>query len=665
MVIAMVKEYALICGAFVVAALVIGAGFFILINRQQEKIEYSGTLQTFKSQDELNKFVRRGYSYTGYDGGVSFSPSAPCQNCERSGSLSPISAPSTGTGSGTPPEYSHTNVQVGGVDEADIVKTDGNYIYKIVSGESVYYSSERSDESKNKVVIIKAELNGSMNIVSEVIVNSSVYISGLYINDDRMVIIGNIWYWGYYYGDYASGAYSEPTTSVYIYDISNINSPKEKYSYNIRGYYFDSRMINKWVYVITQQWLYIYNENQSIPLPVIEKDGTKREIPATEIQYVDAPEPAYEYTIITAIDNARGDYDEKEILMGYSSTIYVSRTNIYLTVTNWWRIWSWQRDNRNEPPAQETTIYKFGIKGKDITFKASGNVRGHVLNKYSMDEYLEMNLNKNYFRIATTKSAIWWFTNRTESENNVYILDENMHIVGKLEGIAKGERIYSVRFLNKVVVLVTFRQIDPLFVIDVSTATAPKVLGFLKVPGVSTYLHPYDDNYIIGVGYDATEQGRITGLKIALFNITDFANPTEISKYIIEHAYSSANFDPHAFLFSKSKNLLVIPVEKYSYMDYSSSFSGVYVFNITSQNGIVYRGNISHEPENYRGMIYYYSYYNRGNEVYASKGDLITVTLNTADDNQWLLGEDYNQSVLQLVKNNISTTTSGLSLVAA
>ncbi|MBI2584047.1 MAG: beta-propeller domain-containing protein, partial [Candidatus Aenigmarchaeota archaeon] len=250
---------------------------------------------------------------------------------------------------------------------------------------------------------------------------------------------------------------------------------------------------------------------------------------------------------------------------------------------------------------EKTVIQKIAISGMSIEHAASGEVPGNVLNQFSMDEF-EGNL-----RIATTTNN--W---QAASKNHVYILDENLNIIGKLEDLAQGERIFSARFLGSRAYLVTFRQIDPLFVIDLGPA-APRVLGFLKIPGVSDYLHPYDDNHVIGVGRDATEEGRILGLKLSLFDASDPANPREVSKYIIgEQGTSSEALNDHkAFLFNKEKQLLVIPVTEYAYresgMEWSQKY-GAYVFNINLEDGLTLKGIVPHGDTEHRVVdSYFYS----------------------------------------------------------
>ena len=193
-------------------------------------------------------------------------------------------------------------------------------------------------------------------------------------------------------------------------------------------------------------------------------------------------------------------------------------------------------------------------------------------------------------------------------QNHVYVLDSDLKIVGKLEDMAGGERIYSVRFLGDKAYMVTFRQTDPLFVIDLSSPQNPKVLGYLKIPGVSDYLHPYDETHVIGVGRDASEQGRITGMKLSLFDVSNVSSPIEVSKYIIggQGTSSDALYDHKAFLFDKKKNLLVIPVSEYG-ANWQNYWQGAYVFNLELANGFAMKGKITHQ-NNTENSTYYYDW---------------------------------------------------------
>jgi len=605
-------------------------------------------LKRFSSEQELKNFLKENteaYSYYGTLGG--FAEPALVGGMERTvTSEAPTQA---GVTKGAD-EYSTTNIQVAGVDEADIVKNDDKYIY-VVSG--------------NKVVIVDAYPAENAEILSELQFNSTVY--DIFINDDKLVVFG------YDYGylierpgiaepDIEIGivprSYSSPKTFVKVYDVSDREAPVLERDVLINGTYFDSRMIGDYVYVIINQHVY-YSDPQPVPLPVIESSSgitTKSiAIPASEIYYFDYPDRSYILTTIMAVDIQRPNEElgSKTFLLGYSQNMYASIDNIYIVYTKHLSMRHFYdrivekvllpvvpshvkneiNSIRNSDASdyekmqqiseifqnhvesldpeeaanliknmqqrmedvyveiskemEKTIVHKISVQGKNIEYKTAGEVPGNVLNQFSMDEY------NGYFRIATT-TGNW----RATSANHLYILDESLNIVGKVEDLAKGERIYSTRFIGDKGYMVTFRQVDPLFVIDLSNPTSPQVLGYLKIPGVSDYLHPYDETHIIGIGRDATEEGRMLGMKLSLFDVSDVSNPTEVSKYIIGEAgtYSEVLNDHKAFLFDRSKSLLVIPVtvrEK----DYRQSWQGAYVFNLDLDSGFVLKGKVTHANE--------------------------------------------------------------------
>ena len=262
----------------------------------------------------------------------------------------------------------------------------------------------------------------------------------------------------------------------------------------------------------------------------------------------------------------------------------------------------------------KTTIHKIELNSGSFKYSKSAEVPGTALNQFSMDEH------DGKFRIATTLNV--WAGSQSVIHNNVYVLDENMQLAGKLEKIAPDERIFSTRFIGDRLYMVTFRLIDPFFVIDLST-DQPKILGELKIPGFSDYLHPYDQNHIIGAGKETEENswGGVStkGVKLALFDVTNVSNPKQISKIEIgqEGSHSEALTDHKAFLFDKQKNLLVIPVTEVksaSYRDGSNrqykrlAWQGAYVLNVTPEQGFQIRGKISHnEKDALQSYFYYFS----------------------------------------------------------
>ena len=459
------------------------------------------------------------------------------------------------------PEYSTTNIQVAGVDEADVVKTDGEYLY-LVSGSVVYILSAYPPEDAE--VLSKLDLKGT--------------IAGIFVNGDKLVAFQR--------GHYVNGLYYAwpANTSILVYDLSDRSNPVLERDVTVDGYYFNSRMIGDYVYAVINKPATLVNDTV-VYLPTIRSGKNTVEIEATNIYYVDLADYSHSFTSIVAI-NVQDTGEEPTIetfLLGGTSCLYVSKENIYLV-----------------SPAYQTSgtsVYKLSINKGDIGWAANGTVPGYVLNQFSMDEY------KGLFRIATS--------NRTS--NNVYVLDEELKVIGSLGGLAPGESIYSARFMGDRCYLVTFRKVDPLFVIDLEDPENPRVLGKLKIPGYSDYLHPYDETHLIGVGKETVpaEEGDFSwyqGVKISLFDVSNVSKPKEIAKIEIGHRGTDSPVlrDHKAFLFSRSRDLLVLPillaeideeqypngVPPYAYGNYV--FQGAYVFNISLDEGLELKGRITH-----------------------------------------------------------------------
>jgi len=630
----------------------------------QESITSESTVKKFASYEQLENFVKtnvEGYYGVGFGSfAQTIGGTAPMMQRAVASTATAGAAKQAGeavpSGEGAASEdYSTTNIQVAGVDEADIVKNDGKYIY-VVSG--------------NKLVILEAYPAESAKILSQIEFNGT--LQEIFINNDRLIVFG----WEYptetsteitsEIGIIRPRSYN-PQTFVKIYDVTDRTNPVLKRNVSVGGNYYDSRMIGNYVYIIVNENINYYSGGtEPIPLPVIRSNNIVRTISASDIYYFDFPDYSYIFTNIVAVDtqNDAEEVSTKTFLMGYSQNIFVSLYNIYIVFNKQFsmsdfydkivdqailpvvplniqnrineirnmniskegklqeigkvfqdyvsslgpeegakvmKIFQEKMEAVQKEIAKEmekTFIHKISVNNEKIDYKAGGSVPGYTLNQFSMDEF------NGIFRIATTTGQ--W---RSESLNHVYILDSNLKITGKLEDLAHGERIYSVRFLGEKGYLVTFRQIDPLFVIDLSNPNNPKVLGYLKIPGVSDYLHPYDETHIIGIGRDASEQGTIKGMKLSLFDVSDVSNPTEVSKYIIgERGTDSPALREHkAFLFNKAKNLLVIPVRLAEGGKWNV-WQGAYVFNLDLVNGFELKGKITHSNETYNETEYYRNY---------------------------------------------------------
>jgi uncharacterized secreted protein with C-terminal beta-propeller domain len=355
------------------------------------------------------------------------------------------------------------------------------------------------------------------------------------------------------------------------------------------GSYFNSRMIGDYVYFVVSQPAYVIYDTVILP-KIYTNDGMK-EIGASDVLYSNFSDSYFLYTTVVALNmqNATEKPTQKTLLLGGTSSMYVSLNNIYITFP--------ELDGK-------TTIYRVLIENSIINPEAKGEVLGRVLNQFSMDEY------NGYFRIATTT------TMNGSTQNNVYILDMNLSVVGNLTDIAPGEAIDSARFIgNRCYLATSVVRRDPFFVIDVENVSDPKILGYLKIPGFTRYLHPYDEDHVIGVGRDENNS-----VKVSLFDVSNVSAPVEIDMYSVGGVWSDTLVltEHKAFLFEKSKNLLAFPVsvtylkEMYPNL-YYENWQGVYVFNITLSDGLVLRGNVTHQDD---GVYYWESNYGAKRVLY-------------------------------------------------
>jgi len=595
-----------ILSAIVLVAMIYAFGTAPVIFPPNETPSVS-LMKTFSSYEDLKNFLvtnTKSSTYA-YGGGP-----LDAQAFGSRGALSPMPTPVPASiaesGQGTysvTPDYSTTNIQVAGVDEADIVKTDGTYIY-------VASNANFNSASQNNVYIVKADPTDP-RVTAKIPLGNETYVAGLFLSQDgnKLVVIGS------QYQVYALGApqpeiamiypyYSSVNTFITVYDVSEKAMPMLARNLTLSGSYFNSRMIGNYVYAVVSQPAYILQD--VVPLPQVYQDAKASVIAPERIYYADSVDNYYTFTTfigLNILDDAQQPTN-MTVMMGGTSAMYVSMDNIYVTYSTW-----------ND--GQYTSIYRVRVNGGELSFEAEGSVPGYVLNQYSMDEY------NGYFRVATT-----W--QKTTQMNNVYVLDMNMSEVGKLENLAEGERIYSARFMGDKAYLVTFKQTDPFFVIDLRSPADPKVAGELKIPGYSSYLHPFDENYVIGLGKENNT------VKLSLFDVTNVNAPTEIAKYIVEGDWtdSQALYEPKAFLFDKAKELLVIPisVSNYGVIDQTGKdimqggfWQGAYVFNVTVAGGFQLRGEIAHQQTS-TGLSYYLDLNSAVNRALYINNTLYTVS---------------------------------------
>jgi len=567
-------------------------------------------IQRFKSYDELvAKFQETGQPRYGLVetvmSGVT-SPLTATMPMAVSESAGKAAAPSDGV------SYSRTNVQVEGVDEADIVKTDGKFIYNF---------------SANKLVIVDAfPIEGSA-IASMTDLNNVMPLE-MFVLNDRLLLFGNK---AYYYGDYGEPGfkaermpyYGSSGTMIQLYDVSNKAEPVLLKELEFDGSYLTSRLIGSNAYFVVNSWPRLYEDENNI-IPLMVEDGVEKKIAeATEIGFI-SPMPVQSFITIASI-NLDSMELQKEVIAGNADNVFASLDNVYLASTAWLpreATIAGEIESIFVGGIEKTVVNKFNLAEGSIGFSGQGQVPGHILNQFSMDEFEEN------FRIATTAGQL--SRGGSQTSNNVYVLSSDLKVIGRLEDLAPGESIYSARFMGEKAYLVTFKKVDPLFVIDLSDPTNPKVLGKLKIPGFSDYLHPIDENHLIGVGKEAIEAkggdfAWYQGMKLAVFDVSNVEQPIELHKLVIgdRGTDSYALYDHKAFLYDKEKELLVLPImlaeipeeqkkitveEGMGWPAYGEPvFQGAFVYRLTLENGFEERGRITHvseEDELKRGYSY-------------------------------------------------------------
>jgi len=272
-------------------------------------------------------------------------------------------------------------------------------------------------------------------------------------------------------------------------------------------------------------------------------------------------------------------------------TVYASKDNLYVTTTPW-RPMQWTEEDLEN--GLKSYVHKFSLASAEkASYIASGEVRGRVRSQWSLSEH------EGDLRIATTDQQSW---DATTSENFVTVLRQtggDLQQIGQVGGLGLGEEIQGVRFIGTVGYVVTFRQVDPLYTIDLSDPTKPVTRGELKIPGFSAYLHPVGDNLLLGVGYDGTDEGQLLGLQLSLFDVSDLTNPTRIHQTALgtDFGWSEAIFDHKAFLYWGKTKLALLPTESYTWDEVNmteSHFAGALGYSIDAQTGILPVGQVQH-----------------------------------------------------------------------
>ncbi|HIP66763.1 MAG TPA: hypothetical protein EYH09_01390 [Candidatus Nanopusillus sp.] len=527
------------------------------------------TLPKFSSEEEFKAYLEEAEELTSaYGGFFGASETQAAQTSIQTGRIEAIRGESK-----IPERVSSTNVQIKGIDEPDIVKTDGQRIYF----------------SETKTNIIGAFPPEKLSILSRI--NET---GNLFVVSNTLVILGN---------------------KIYGYDISNPESPVKKYSIEINGSIVGARLYKNKIYLVIRDYI---NYQKPCPIYPLSVNGNPVIVKCQDIYRPTEIIPVDVIYTAVIINPETGEIEKSLTFIGSSlSVVYMSKQALYITYTYYEDLFKiiadflenecqdllpsyiinktremkkykisvslkleelrreLERYSESLSPEErsklgeefearmkryfekvkrdiiKTGIIKIDLEKFDVS--AVGYVPGKPLNQFSLDEY------KGYLRIATTVGIGW------NTENDVYVLDKDLKIVGMIQGLGVGERIYSVRFIGDRGYVVTFREIDPFYVIDLSDPTKPEVKGELKIPGYSSYLHPIDEHLILGIGKEGWK------VKISLFDVSSASEPKEIDKYILNESWSEVLRNHHAFLLDKKHEIFFIPTTRGGYI---FSYSG-------------------------------------------------------------------------------------------
>jgi hypothetical protein len=489
-------------------------------------------------------------------------------------------------------DFSGTNVQEQGVDEPDVVKTDGTTMFVVRGTELIS-------------VAVGASADGAAGVIGRVgvDVDGNGYANELLLSGDRALVLSTTWDQGFREGDAVPlpepstgriapterDARGGPMTTLTSVDVSNPADLRVTDAVTVEGEYRTARMVDGVARVVLQSpgpnvpWAYptsdsdgaterAIEDNQRLVEETTLDDWLPHRVDATTGERSDlvgcddvyAPASFAGSGLVTVLTlplAGTGPVEPKAAtVLASADTVYASADSLYVAAHAWPDFRIMQEDVK-APEDQGTDLHRFDITGDVAVHTASGRVEGFVLNQFSMSEH------DDRLRVATTTTPPWTGNGGDEapvSTSSVTVFeqkDATLTAVGSVGDLGKGETIRSVRFVGDTAYVVTFRQTDPFYVVDLSDPTAPRVAGELKLPGYSGYLHPVDATHVLGVGQEGDEDGRITGVKVSLFDVSDPSAPVESANWIQENGSQQVEFDAKAFLYWPATKLAVVPVQ--------------------------------------------------------------------------------------------------------
>lgn len=527
-------------GSVAAACVVFAAGLLIWGDRQgqgrnsQTEVSWledtladtGGMIRTAESYDEIYGYVEKSVER--------FRASVVEESAsEGDMAVGDAGTASSGTEAGrsSAENYSQTNVRQEGVDEGDVVKTDGRYLYVL--------------QDDGVTVAIVDTAGGQMETVGRIRLEDGEYIYEIYLMDGKMILVAD------------SGADNTQETEVITYDIQKPAEPKEEGRVIQSGGYQSSRLSDGFVYLFTNHYIDLWNEPDPREPGTYLPSINDKVMEETDI-YLPQTERADMYEVIVSIDPDQPDQvKDSKALMSKGGELYVSNENIYYYETIW------------QPSGSTVTaVRRVAYADGKLTGTAQGSFDGYLNDSFSIDEY------NGYLRVVST----------VDDTNSVYILNEKLEKTGSIEGLAEEERIYSARFMGDIAYFVTFRETDPLFSVDLSDPENPTILGALKIPGFSEYLHFYGEGKLLGIGMEVGEETQVTGgIKLTMFDITDPRNVIEKDTVVLEHIY-------YTDLFNNYKAVLIEPDQNMiGFSGYGEGGEIYFLFEYDEMNGFTCR----------------------------------------------------------------------------
>jgi uncharacterized secreted protein with C-terminal beta-propeller domain len=557
-------------------------------------------------------------------------------------------------GSQSPSDYTETNTQEEGVDETDIVKTDGDYIYTVHNNKLLVLQSWPADQTS---IVGEYEIGANLqsNVDGDTVTNRNIYAQSLFLKGDKVAVFSRV------YEHYQNSSRSSFNgTRITILDVTDRTTPSLLQQVDFEGRMISGRMVDGNVYLVSRSqlnapvdvWEIVSSDNLGLPEHrYIEDEWERRRVVNSARPQVESivrnrlrnetvnemlprrrlfndqgqlvwSEPAYDCnelyltqqtSKLGVLNVSHFDFDEPQKVtstgvLAEGWTVYASTENLYIAQSSrswfWWGWWGRTRDAESH-----VHKFKFGQNNKRPVYVASGAVEGNVLDQFSLDEH------NGYLRVASTVPAQWGSdgTQTRHSSNRVTVLEQDGNLLkstGKVTGLAPGESIQSVRMMGDKGYVVTFEQIDPLFTLDLSDPTAPTVKGELKITGFSSYIHPLGEDHLMTIGRAGNQQGLTGEVQLQIFDVSDMTNPTlKHSEKISTGQWSSwseAMWNHHAFTYHPGRDMLAFPVNIYEWSAMNGqNFSGLLVYRADAQSGFQRVGHVDHKSLGSHNPDYY------------------------------------------------------------